>query len=276
MKAADLSTGKLVRCTRRGGLANKTFYKGDICIVTQVGPGFVILDNKNNSRDMFKASDGDYLNHFEEFIPAYVGVDLSSKSDTTVIIQGLPDNYRFVRAAFEVGPSEEFKNIRVEGVFPEESTMNEARFLDLLGKHKLSIEEIERELKSHLPHVHTELMSLYNKGAEVQVYDSVLGWNDCNSPIWVAHLEYRIKPVDPFAELKAAHAEGKVIQVFSSLEEWGDITWGKPFFDSPLDQYRIKPEPESVQLARKVRKNYQHYSSMANDLAELVIKEHDS
>ena len=54
-------------------------------------------------------------------------------------------------------------------------------------------------------------------------------------------------PADPYAELKAAHAAGKVIQLLMSASEdiWADyepnaeLSWSFPPYD-----YRIKPEPD--------------------------------
>jgi hypothetical protein len=61
---------------------------------------------------------------------------------------------------------------------------------------------------------------------------------------------------DPYAELKAAHAAGKVIQMIYrgakvlgkeySPDGWKDIHF--PVFDAPPEDYRIKPEPVIVPL----------------------------
>ena len=49
---------------------------------------------------------------------------------------------------------------------------------------------------------------------------------------------------DPYAELKKAHAEGKVIQTKSVIVDgWFDILW-EPHWDKPVDNYRIKPDDE--------------------------------
>lgn len=50
----------------------------------------------------------------------------------------------------------------------------------------------------------------------------------------------QLQTEDPYAELKKAHADGRVIQLYDS-GRWHDLpdpTWGEP-----VDQYRIKPEP---------------------------------
>jgi hypothetical protein len=52
--------------------------------------------------------------------------------------------------------------------------------------------------------------------------------------------------VDPYAELKKAHAEGKVIQVFVKDDEWGPDRWSEKQnndYSLPVERYRIKPEP---------------------------------
>lgn len=49
---------------------------------------------------------------------------------------------------------------------------------------------------------------------------------------------------DPYAELKAAHAEGKVIQFFNKTSDrWNDCNeLDPPTWTSPPDRYRIKPD----------------------------------
>lgn len=50
---------------------------------------------------------------------------------------------------------------------------------------------------------------------------------------------------DPYAELKAAYAEGKTIEMcFENGTGWSRIS--NPHFDFPPEKYRIKPEPELV------------------------------
>jgi hypothetical protein len=53
--------------------------------------------------------------------------------------------------------------------------------------------------------------------------------------------------LDPYAELRAAHAAGKTIQMKSGII-WSDIVF--PVFDGQPDDYRIKPEPVIVPLDR--------------------------
>lgn len=57
------------------------------------------------------------------------------------------------------------------------------------------------------------------------------------------------EPADPYAELKAAHAAGKVIQYNCGDEraaEWEDIE--DPEFSGKVSEYRIKPEEPAFQL----------------------------
>lgn len=64
--------------------------------------------------------------------------------------------------------------------------------------------------------------------------------------------EIRIKPQpDPYAELKAALAAGKVIQVQWTMDigtdRWYDVD---PDWTMPIKQYRIKPEPKEQTIQR--------------------------
>ncbi len=74
----------------------------------------------------------------------------------------------------------------------------------------------------------------------------IMDWTkarDGLSPSEFCHDEYeiRIKPQpDPYAELKKAHAAGKVIQS-KCINEWADVSNPNLRFDYHI--YRIKPEP---------------------------------
>ena len=52
------------------------------------------------------------------------------------------------------------------------------------------------------------------------------------------------EPADPFAELKAAHAAGKVIQILNHQNRYVDAD---PTWTSPVEYYRIKPEAPPFQ-----------------------------
>lgn len=67
------------------------------------------------------------------------------------------------------------------------------------------------------------------------------------SLIYSGH-EIRLKESDPYADLKAAHAAGKVIQCdFGDGDGWTDVP--EPKWISPIIcHYRIKPEPVMVPL----------------------------
>lgn len=55
----------------------------------------------------------------------------------------------------------------------------------------------------------------------------------------------KVEAVDPYAELKAAHATGKVIQIIIGTT-WRDIPAGTHVvWDTPADEYRIKPTPST-------------------------------
>ena len=59
---------------------------------------------------------------------------------------------------------------------------------------------------------------------------------------------------DPYAELKKAHAEGKVIEVFVKDDEYGPDRWSKKENNSwtlPPECYRIKPESETFEAHGK-------------------------
>jgi hypothetical protein len=53
---------------------------------------------------------------------------------------------------------------------------------------------------------------------------------------------------DPYAELKAAHAAGKAIEVQMPSGEWFDYNPDKPQWNLQPECYRIKPEPPPFQL----------------------------
>jgi hypothetical protein len=56
---------------------------------------------------------------------------------------------------------------------------------------------------------------------------------------------------DPYAELKAAHAAGKAIEVFIADDEYGPDRWSLKESNSwslPPERYRIKPKPVLIPL----------------------------
>ena len=59
-------------------------------------------------------------------------------------------------------------------------------------------------------------------------------------------LEEQNKP-DPYAELKAAHAAGKVIQATNNEGDWTDIDY-PPLWNLTVGHYRIKPDAPPFQL----------------------------
>jgi hypothetical protein len=101
------------------------------------------------------------------------------------------------------------------------------------------------------PHKHAAVIKAWADGAQIQVrcprsgrYDNQ--WLDLGIvevPTWLETLEYRVKPApDPYAELKAARAEGKIVEIISTWGVWRDLS---PYrWDRPVSEYRIKPEPK--------------------------------
>lgn len=78
-------------------------------------------------------------------------------------------------------------------------------------------------------------------GKQVEFYCSCnkewIAWNGrCNHP---PHFQFRL--ADPYAELKAAHADGKVIQEDDNGgKDWWDLE--NPKWIRPADHYRVKPD----------------------------------
>lgn len=72
---------------------------------------------------------------------------------------------------------------------------------------------------------------------------AIFAWcgRSCRLPLSVPWPE----PVDPYAELKAAHAAGKVIQILNTQNRYVDAD---PTWMSPPEAYRIKPEEPAFQL----------------------------
>ena len=53
---------------------------------------------------------------------------------------------------------------------------------------------------------------------------------------------------DPYAELKKAHAEGKVIECITGTDRRWMAMQGEPRWFLPVEDYRIKPEAPPFQL----------------------------
>lgn len=83
-----------------------------------------------------------------------------------------------------------------------------------------------------------------------------------------------LRKVDPYKELKAAHAAGKVIQCRKRDGVWLDISY--PNWDSPANCYRIKPEPKTVKLLAFVseRGSFQHAVDGSQTFKDLVGASH--
>lgn len=75
-------------------------------------------------------------------------------------------------------------------------------------------------------------------------------WEHCPDSVqrrWEEVAAAVIKHNDPYAELRAAAAAGKTIQIKGHDDIWSDLEW-YPAFKSAVDNYRIKPWELSRQL----------------------------
>ena len=77
---------------------------------------------------------------------------------------------------------------------------------------------------------------------------------ECKAPKELGHDDsclginpFLVGPQDPYAELKAAHKDGKVIQWHNETQGWRDhhLPGSYPLWIHPVKDYRIKPEPKS-------------------------------
>ncbi len=103
--------------------------------------------------------------------------------------------------------------------------------------------------KAPLPKPFDKWRKLITEGNDVEYCSNVDGeWYECyanpDGSSWDSMvykgIEFRIKPEDPYKELKEAYADGKMIQLFAADDSsWIDIY--SPMFDSPVEYYRIKP-----------------------------------
>lgn len=114
---------------------------------------------------------------------------------------------------------------------------------------------------------YAELKAAHAAGNIIQTIDrgEYVDWPIKGPESWCFPVnEYRIKPdpypelkatkaagkiKDPYAELKAAKAAGKIIEVFIFENEWGSDRWSKKENDSwclPVSRYRTKPDPANL------------------------------
>lgn len=66
----------------------------------------------------------------------------------------------------------------------------------------------------------------------------------------------KFRILDPYAELKAAQAEGKVIQLKLTLSDSSWIDDSSPDWSIPPERYRVKPEPKPDELVFEPGKEY--------------------
>lgn len=99
------------------------------------------------------------------------------------------------------------------------------------------------------------IIAAYAEGETIQITDKWEdNWKDSEDPAFdsAPYMRYRIKPdpdPDPYAELKAAHAAGKVIQFNYGTAEsprWKDCSY--PIWESSPEDYRTKPTPKLVPM----------------------------
>jgi hypothetical protein len=88
------------------------------------------------------------------------------------------------------------------------------------------------------------------KGAKIEFRrrEDGAAWMNCSLPLWNwTHCDYRVAPVDPLAEIKAAHAAGKRVQAKHPGGTWHDVinpAYGA--FDLHAKEgtlFRLRPEP---------------------------------
>jgi hypothetical protein len=92
-------------------------------------------------------------------------------------------------------------------------------------------------------HVHADKIQKWIEDTSVVVESKRADskWVKCNNPLWLEDIEYRI--IDPYAHLKQALKEGKILQAEITLGrgDWIDI-YPPVVFAFPVERYRIKPE----------------------------------
>lgn len=90
-----------------------------------------------------------------------------------------------------------------------------------------------------------EIIEAYNNGREIE-YSNNNGrtWLPASTPSWSVDLMYRIKPVDPYKELKEAHARGEHIEIYKTDDRWHSIKY--PQWNADASKYRVKPPPVYV------------------------------
>jgi hypothetical protein len=97
-----------------------------------------------------------------------------------------------------------------------------------------------------MKHKHYNEIIAWAEGKEIEVKLPSGTWMDAPCPNWNPDTPYRVR--DPYRELKDAHETGKIIQIINDYG-WEDIRLNKPFWNEPVENYRIKPEEPKQQLA---------------------------
>jgi hypothetical protein len=178
-----------------------------------------------------------------------------------------PDPFAELKAAWKAGKTIQF-------AFPGESWDDwvggkdrEPKWSSPVSYYRIKPEEVDPFAK---------LKAAYKAGKAIQFNlgdKQIPNWTDFTfEPCWTSDIsKYRIKPeeVDPYAELKAAHAAGKVLQVRRSrlAEEWTDVPKVGLNWNLPPSCYRIKPEADpftELKAAYKAGKAIQVKTSYAD------------
>lgn len=112
------------------------------------------------------------------------------------------------------------------------------------------------------------------EGVKCEFFSSANEWRPAYNISSVLHWinegkKVRIKPQpDPYAELKAAQAAGKVIQCRELSGNWFDLP--HPLWNSPVESYRIKPDPEMVPLEAGDAPVWIAYGKTTSDNPQLI------
>jgi len=109
-----------------------------------------------------------------------------------------------------------------------------------------TLEGVASLAKLVCPKKHADVYEAWKNGAKVEVDIAYGDWVPIEAPTWEEVEKYRIaEEKDPYAELKKAYAEGKVIQMnFGTTKHPDWVDWVNPDWTNPITLYRIKPESE--------------------------------
>jgi hypothetical protein len=109
---------------------------------------------------------------------------------------------------------------------------------------------LDSPVPPYQPQEHAAGVQVRTAETDPAVRDTIVQCPECSLQFLTGaqmrlHRELDHKP-DPYAELKAAHAAGKTIQIDCAFAGWNDL--GSPEWDLPPARYRIKPEPPQPEV----------------------------